>query len=219
MFERSGQQMFDKVSGKMKRLAYGNWKTMLDEALVRACVIRYMMDHHLDQQAIDREMQLELAVGFIWIDKLVDLLGTYSAHRADYPNLEKFIPKVAAFYDSVSGHIEGMIADYEKAMAHVSSLEPALNMDSAVNPTLTQLKVYFDKPLAGKGVSINYGPLGKDHFPVAKFLGYADENKAILLQLALKPDTEYQLVLTGLAFKTADGHPLESYTIQFKTGK
>ena len=98
-------------------------------------------------------------------------------------------------------------------------MEPAINNDTTVSAGLTQIKVSFDKALSGKGMSINYGKLGREHFPGIKLIGYTDDNKAILLQLNLKPNTSYQFVLTGLAFKTPEGHPLENYLVSFKTGE
>lgn len=218
-FEASGQIIYTAVGDKMKRLAYGNWKTMMDEALVRASVIRYMIDHQMGQDKINRETQLELYLGFVWIDKLVDLLGTYEEDRKTYRTLDSFIPKIAAFYTSIGDNINQIQADYAKTQVHVTAMEPAINNDTTVSAGLTQIKVSFDKALSGKGMSINYGKLGREHFPGIKLIGYTDDNKAILLQLNLKPNTSYQFVLTGLAFKTPEGHPLENYLVSFKTGE
>jgi hypothetical protein len=218
-FQSAGEKIFAAAGAKMQRMAYGNWKTMLDEALVRASVIRYMIDHQMSADKVNRETQQQLYIGFVWIDKLVDLLGTYESDRKTYPTLDSFMPKLVEFYTSVGQNINQIQADYSKSLAHVSTIEPSINKDTTVSPGLTQIKVTFDKALAGKGVSINYGPSGRDHYPIAKFIGYTDDNKAILLQLALKPKTSYEFVLTGLSFKTPDGHPLESYLVSFKTGE
>jgi hypothetical protein len=218
-FQSAGEKIFAAAGAKMQRMAYGNWKTMLDEALVRASVIRYMIDHQMSPDKINRETQLQLYSGFVWIDKLVDLLAAYESDRKTYPTLDSFMPKLVEFYTSVGQNINQIQADYSKTLVHVTALDPAINKDTTVSPALTQIKVSFDKALAGKGMSINYGPSGKEHFPGIKLIGYTDDNKAILLQLTLKPKTSYEFVLTGLSFKTPDGHPLESYLVSFKTGE
>ncbi|HZY37841.1 MAG TPA: DUF4932 domain-containing protein [Mucilaginibacter sp.] len=218
-FQSAGEKIYAAVGPKMQRLAYANWKTMLDEALVRASVIRYMIDHQMSQDKIDHETQQQLYIGFVWIDKLVDLLGAYESDRKTYPTLDSFMPKLVEFYTSVAGNMNQILADYSKSMVHVTAIEPALSKDSTVSPGLTQIKVYFDKALVGKGMSINYGPAGKEHYPGIKSVSYTDDKKAILLQFMLKPKTTYEFVLTGLSFKTPDGHPLESYLVSFKTGE
>ncbi len=215
----SGDIIYQADAKKMSRLAYGDWKTMMSEALVRASVIRYLQTHYQDTTVAEKEMQSQLAVGFVWIKKLVGLLGVYEANRQTYQTLEGFMPRIAEFYTSTAGNINTLISDYAKDLPHVASIEPAIQGDTTVDPGLKQIKVYFDKPLAGKGVSIGYGRSGESHYPSLKFLGYADGNKAILIQLDLKPNTDYEFVLLGLAFKTPDGHPLENYYISFKTRK
>jgi len=215
----AGATIFQAVEKKMRRLAYGDWQTMESEALVRASVIRYLQTHYADSTVAIKELQVQRAVGFIWIKQLVDLLGEYEANRKTYPTLESFMPRIADFYADLAAHINIVLSDYSSKQPHVTSLDPAINGDTTVHSDLKQIKVIFDKPLSGKGLSINYGKLGQDHFPGLKLLGYTDNNKAILLQVDLKPGTDYDFVLTGLAFKTPDGYPLENYEVSFKTGK
>ncbi|HEK20580.1 MULTISPECIES: Ig-like domain-containing protein [unclassified Mucilaginibacter] len=148
---------------------------------------------------------------------MVTLLGNYEANRKRYPTLESFMPEIAKFYDQTATDISVIISNYQKRQPHVASLAPFTNGSTDVDPTTTEIKITFNKPLAGKGYSINLGQSGKEHYPVVKVIGYTDNNSAIVIQLALKPDFEYEFVLTGRAFKTADGYPLENVNIHFKT--
>ncbi|MFC3354953.1 DUF4932 domain-containing protein [Sphingobacterium zeae] len=56
---------------KMNRQAYGSWQTMLNEALVRAAVIKYQKDHNFSAEEISKETNGQLDRGFLWIEKLV----------------------------------------------------------------------------------------------------------------------------------------------------
>jgi hypothetical protein len=217
--QASATIIYQAVSNKMQRLAYGSWQPMMSEALVRASVIKYLQSHYRDSTIAIKEFQIQRAAGFIWIQQLVDLLGQYEADRKSYPTLESFMPRIIEFYATLSENIDKLMSDYKNKQPHVISFEPALNGDTTIQPTLKQLKVYFDKPLSGKGISINYGKLGKDHYPGVKLLGYTDSNKTILLQVDLKPGTNYDFILTGQSFTTIDGYPLENYEVTFKTNK
>ncbi|HLX67841.1 MAG TPA: DUF4932 domain-containing protein [Puia sp.] len=217
-FGAAGDTIYSVVGAKMRRLAYGDWPVMFSEALVRASVIRYLMGHNSDSAA-KKELSDQMSIGFIWMDQLVDLLGLYESDRKKYPTLESFMPRIVDFYQTTAANIHALAAAYAKLQPHVSSIEQFRNGDSGVDPGLTTIKIHFDKPLAGKGISINYGKGGKDHWPAPKSLGYADDNSSIVLQVALKPDTEYQFILTGRRFQTPDGYPLDDYEVHFKTGK
>ncbi len=65
----------------MKSQAYGNWETMINESLVRASVIRYMIDNNYSQKEINEEILIQRGRKFLWIKELVDLLGNYEQNR------------------------------------------------------------------------------------------------------------------------------------------
>lgn len=76
----------------------------------------------------------------------------------------------------------------------------------------------FDKPLdPTKGYSINYGREGKEHFPIEGKPQFLDGGRSVKLPVKLKPNWNYSFTLMPLAFASADGYPLETYTVNFKT--
>jgi hypothetical protein len=214
---KSGDSIYPVVAGRMQRQAYGEWKTMMSEALVRAAVIRYMIDHQVDSTKIAKERLEQLNRGFLWIDGLVSLLGNYETERSTYPTLRSYMPQIITFYKTTASHIHEMDDNYAMHKPHVRSIEPFANKDTTVDPTITQIKVHFDKPLFGKGYSINYGEGGNDHWPNIKDIRYADNNQSVILQVSLKPGWDYDFILTGNSFRSVDGYPLEPYEVKFKT--
>lgn len=97
----AGTVIFPKVEQGMRRQAYGNWRTMINESLVRASVIRYILAHD-GRPAADRAIAGEMQRSFLWMPGLVELLGEYEADRAAYPTLDSFMPRVATFFDGVA---------------------------------------------------------------------------------------------------------------------
>lgn len=104
--KKSGKIIFDKVKDEMNRQAYGNWKTMYDEALVRAAVIKYMKDHNFDKQTINNELNEQLNNGFLWTAELVDELERYDNNRDKYPTLESFMSDLVVFFNKIATEID-----------------------------------------------------------------------------------------------------------------
>jgi len=69
----------------------------LYESLVRACTVRYVRQY-AGQEAAQRAIQAQKGAGFLWMQEMSDLLGQYEAHRAQYPTLEDFSPRLVAFF-------------------------------------------------------------------------------------------------------------------------
>ena len=103
--EPAGKSLFPRAAKIMKRQAYGNWKTMFYESLVRACVVRYTTRH--------RGLVLGLLVGqteklkgFLWVAELAQLLDVYEKHRDRYPTLDAFAPRLVAFFNDYAKKLE-----------------------------------------------------------------------------------------------------------------
>ena len=209
--------IYEAVKEDMKSQAYSNWITMINESIVRAAVVRYMMDNQYSQQDIDAEITEQRDRKFLWTQELVSLLGTYENNRAQYPALESFYPELVAFFKEVSENIDERVAVYELHQPKVKSLSPDIRNKQDADSSITELTVYFDREMSGKGVSISYGEKGKEYFPITKFDGYTEDNSGIKLQLSMKADTEYEFILTGLKLKSKEGYPLQRTSIKFKT--
>ncbi|MFK7783223.1 DUF4932 domain-containing protein [Psychroserpens sp.] len=111
--QESGTIIFDKVKDEMNKQAYGNWKTMYDEALVRAIVIKYMKDHNFDKKAIEIELNEQLSSSFLWTDELVKELERYDKNRDRYPTLESFMPELVIFFNETASEIDILKKNFE----------------------------------------------------------------------------------------------------------
>ncbi|HXB12809.1 MAG TPA: DUF4932 domain-containing protein [Bacteroidia bacterium] len=220
MFEEAGSAIYIRVSAKMRVQAYSNWKTMICEAIVRAAVIKYLKSHDtIGGKQADKETMDELSNGFVWMKEQVALLDKYESNRQKYPTLENFVPELASFYGNMAKNIDVLLDGYNNQCPKVVSIDQFKNSATDVDPKITLIKIKVDKALRGKGYSIGYGKKGKETYPTIGTITYSDNNKAIEIQVSLKPDTEYQFTLLGLSFKTPDGYPLQQYEVDFRTAK
>ena len=216
LFRASGTEIYQAMEYEMSRQqAYGSWQIMLNEALVRASVIHYFMDHGASELETSRMIVQENNKGFVWIKELVDELKNYDTHRDLYPTLESYMPVLSIAYKKFADKVD----QYDAQRPKVVSIAEFANSTLNVSSQLKTITVNFDRPLQGKGYSVNYGNKGKSTFPRVDTLYYAKENTSIVMNVQLKPNTEYQLVLTGNNFKTAQGFRLKTYEVNFKTSE
>ncbi len=215
-FESSGNQIYKLVAEKMSKRAYGNWKTLVMESIVRAGVVRYLFEHRGIEQA-NRQIAEEQAAGFVWMDELFVLLGTYENNRLAFPTLRSFMPVLAGYYVDLAKRVENKTAKFEAMKPKMLAIAEFKNGAQDVDPNLKQITFVFEKPMTGRG-SAEPGKLGKNGFPeIERIIGFNPDNKKFTFQVKLKPDWEYEFIVTGDGFISKDGYPLQDYVVKFKT--
>jgi hypothetical protein len=214
--EHSGASIYSLVERPMRAQAYGGWKTMLDEAMVRAATARYILaDEGAD--AARRSVVLDQARGFIALDELFELLDEYEADRTRYPTLRAFMPRFVAWVDDLAPRAGAVHDAFLASRPRVTATSPA-DGATGVDATATTITVHFDRPMAS-GHSVS-PPAGRDRFPDVAGVEWSDDRTTATLRVRLQPQREYVLqfnTLTGGSFRDAAGVPAVSYTLRFGT--
>lgn len=110
-----------------------------------------------------------------------------------------------------------LIHAFEEKRPYVLRIEPFANGDSLVNPGIKELRIIFSSPMDKKGFSINNGKKGKDYSPITGAVGFSDDGTFFTLNIDMKPDHEYEFIITDKSFRSAEGYPLTPYEVKFKT--
>lgn len=97
-FEASGTFLYDKVRRMMERQAYGNWKTMIKESIVRAAVCRYEARFG-GEEARAKAVEAERKNGFYWMRDLDLALSIYEKSREKSPTFADFLPQIEKVFD------------------------------------------------------------------------------------------------------------------------
>ena len=95
--EPAGTNLFAKVQSQMRRMAYGNWTTMMHESVVRAAVVRYLQATE-GEAAAQRQIKQEIDRGFVWMRELAELLARYETEREKHRDLAAFMPEIIRFF-------------------------------------------------------------------------------------------------------------------------
>jgi hypothetical protein len=108
---------------------------------------------------------------------------------------------------------------YEESLPHIVEIGPFENGETDVDPNQKELHITFSKPMNTKGMSFNYTDRGSDYFPITKLKGYENDDKTMMLFIELKPNTEYEFLITNQGFRSKDGYRLKDgeYLVKFKT--
>ena len=210
--EAAGKKIFATCAAKMRRMAYGSWKTMIYESLVRACVVQYLAATGGDEAAA-KEVERQHGRGFLWVGGLAELLEEYESGRKKYRRFDDFMPRVAAFFDDYAEEAEKQAADTPR----VVSMTPA-NGAADVDPGLKEIIVVFDRPMMDRMWSVvGGGP----HFPeMTGKVHYRKDMKTFVIPVKLKPDWSYRFWLNRgkyNTFRSREGVPLSSVAVRFET--
>jgi len=107
--EASSKLIREYTSWSMKAQAYDDWKTIINESLVRAAVICYMQENNAEDKDIRKQLTYELSRNYFFMPELVQLLHTYQKNRDTYPTLDAFYPEIIRFFNEVVGGVEKRI--------------------------------------------------------------------------------------------------------------
>lgn len=108
-----GQKLHKFSAYAMERQAYTNWQTVVNESIVRAAVILYMLDQGFDQKQVLNELANQVCCSFNWMPELVTSLRYYAAHRDQYPTLNDYYPEIAR---CLSKFFENEVERMQKAL-------------------------------------------------------------------------------------------------------
>ena len=110
LMEKVGQKLFQFSKSEMEQQAYVDWKTVINESVVRAAVFIYMLDNKLVNRNTPQFMLDEMyRKGFRWTPELVTALRQYVSHREQYKTLGDYYPEIARclskYVDDETGRI------------------------------------------------------------------------------------------------------------------
>lgn len=108
-----------------------------------------------------------------------------------------------------------MMARFEASRPKIVAFTPAHGAE-AVDPVDSLITVRFDRPM-GRGLSINYGPLGQAAMPKVLGRSWDSTGTVLTLKVGLQPATTYQMLFFGAGFRSRDGVPLAERLFTFRT--
>jgi hypothetical protein len=213
--EAAGRRLYQATQADMQPQGYSLSAAVLYETLVRACSLRYTLEHQ-GEAAARQSVDYEHARGFVWIGELNRVLAGYEADRTTYPALFDFMPVLAAALDDISWRAPDLYKLYEDSRPRVVSATPE-NGARDVDPARTDIVLTFDRPMR-TGYSLSSGATAP--LPKLVRLGWDETGTIFTIECRLEPGKNYELRFNPAnsgSFASAEGYALRQYTIAFRT--
>ena len=213
----SGEKIMTVVGEDMKMQAYSNFKTVINESLVRAAVIHYMKDHSLPANEIENEIISQKSLAYYWIDGLDSLYEEYANHRDIYPDMQSFYPHIKNYFEKVAQNIVKMKDDFYSYAPYVESITPLIDSCNDVSPSIKSIEVKTSRPVRKEGgvVWLVVKEGGEDAFSSVLI----KNEDTVVFYLNLSPSTDYNFLIRGFIPATEEGYFIKPREIRFKTGK
>lgn len=213
----AGARVYATVAAPMRAQAYGGWKTMIDESLVRAAVARYLLANR-GEPAAREAIGAERGRAFVWTDELYDLLGEYESQRARYPTFASFMPRMVEYFDALAPRAEEMVKRYDAERPQIVSMSVPNGSDS-VDASIGEIAVRFNRPMR-RSYALQAVDGRQDLFPKVNSAGFDSTGTVFTMRVSLEPGHDYRFALNrsvGGGFQDAAGVPLKETVVRFRT--
>lgn len=150
-------------------------------------------------------------------DKTKAIKTIIELNYSDDKAVEAFLTQSKFYPEKINK--EQLIKEYDKNCPHIVRIGPFNNGAKDISTDVKELSITFSKEMKPKSYSINFSEKGKDCFPLTGVKGLEDNGKTLVLKMDLKPNKEYEFVITNAGFQSVDGYKLRehAYLVKFKT--
>jgi hypothetical protein len=116
-----------------------------------------------------------------------------------------------------SNYFEKPVRFYQKSMPTVVGIKEFKNGDKNVDFNTKQITISFSTKMNKASRGFDLGPLGESNvLSVKKFVGFSDDGKSVTIEVEMKPNQHYQLLLSS-RFMDENGAVIKPYLIDITT--
>lgn len=106
---------------------------------------------------------------------------------------------------------------FEASRPYVIALEELNNQSANIDTSVNKLTITFSDRMNTSTRGFDFGPLGETNvLRVKRFIGFSADGKSVSIEVDLKPNKRYQLLLTD-RFENVNGIPIKPFLIEFNT--
>lgn len=108
IMEPAGEKLLSQCSTVMEMQAYPEWEIVINESIVRAAVVCYLLDNG-SKEEVENSIKEEMKVGFWWMPQLVNKMNYYRRTRDKYPTFASYYPELISFFEDITNATDNEI--------------------------------------------------------------------------------------------------------------
>ena len=131
--------------------------------------------------------------------------------------IEDFLAKSKYYQKPIDK--EALIKEYKEKQPVLLGIAPFNNNEKQVSVSHKELIIKFSQEMVTDSYSIYYSKKDKEAYPGVEKPQFGKDQKSLVLKIDLKPNKEYEFVISNRKFLSKEGFPLpKNYKIRFRTG-
>ena len=203
--EGAANRMYPYVKDMAARIGYGNVQTAFGEWMNNLFMLMYMREAGVHPGIINATIKGLMEGGFIWMQRSVEFMDNFDAHRDRYPHIEDFIPQLIAFLDYTAEHFAEVIDEFEYRRPFVTNIFPANGSDIS---GFQEIVVTFSEPMNG---SFGFYGTGSDDESVLQLpydndkIYWSEDKRRVTIPLVtseMRTNCDYGIQLFPRAFSS-----------------
>jgi len=150
--------LYEPISDKMKKQAYGSWEICVNEHLVRAVATR-LAYQQIGKEAAEKILLYEKTRGFFYVEALCKRLEKYENERNKYRTFADFSPELISVFKELSeknlgsefysvpftGTINAVLLDKQSVILIVPTNESSKTLQDRIHAYVTAIRDKFFK--------------------------------------------------------------------------
>lgn len=206
--KEAADKMYPYVRKLLYRAAYGDPYTAMVEWLNNLFILMYYRE--TGKNDMKSLIKFTTEKGFIWMQRSVEFMDNFYAHRDRYPYIDDFMPQLIGFLNYTADNYDKVIQKYETRKPLITNVYPAMGSDIT---GFDEVVITFSEPMLG---SYGFYGTGTDDPAVEPLYFHevvwsADNRQATLKLLPdmFRPGRVYGLQLNPIGFISAKYFPLD----------
>lgn len=218
--DTASQKIYSYVKEDMRKLAYTNAQTTINEWLINLLTIMYVQTYPIPNLSADFLLKTHQTGGFIWMERSFVFMQHFSEHRNQFATIDDYMPQIIAFINYTANHFDQVINEYSNRCPYIIDAFPVSG--GTIPPGIDTIVVHFSEPMLG-----SHGMKMPEEnkileIPISQMPFWQDESilKIIIDKNALEKNKTYGFKLTRGAFQSAKYYTIkEDYIYTFNTNE
>ncbi|MEG0518088.1 MAG: DUF4932 domain-containing protein [Bacteroidales bacterium] len=216
----ASQKIYSYVKEDMRKLAYTNAQTTINEWLINLLTIMYLEAYPIPNLSVDFLLKTHQSGGFIWMERSFMFMQHFSERRNQFATIDDYMPQIVSFINYTANHFDQVINEYSNRCPYIIDVFPVSG--STIPLGVDTITVRFSEPmLESHGMKpIDDNKISEMPISQMPFWQEVSIFKIAINKNELDKNKTYGFRLIRTAFQSTKYYPIkEDYIYTFNTNE